>query len=189
MRDIDELFQKAKDDLAKAHQREGKAREALETAIADKSRLEGFLTVLGQYVHLPAGKSGETQIKGGRQSRLGTSAIALLRAHGSPMPIGPLADAVEGDGHEIGGGDRRNAYLASYLSKDPRLISIRGSGWWAPELGDPPGHAGLNADRPENTEPPDDTLSEGSSVAGSGEPVSLLDLQHYRMGGGGTRNN
>ena len=100
------------------------------------------------------------------------------------MQIGPLADAVESAGFDIGGGDRRNAYLASYLSKDPRLEFIRGRGWWAPELGPVPG---LSADDPpEDTEPPSAEASEGSSVAGSGEPVGLLDLQRYRMGGGGT---
>jgi hypothetical protein len=102
------------------------------------------------------------------------------------MDIDPLADAVERAGVEIGGGERRNAYLASYLSKDPRLVYIRRRGWWAPELGDPPEQQSPN-DPPENTEPPDDLSPEGSGVAGShmNGPVSSYDAD-YRMGGGGT---
>jgi hypothetical protein len=93
---------------------------------------------------------------------------------------------VEEMGVQIGGGERRNAYLASYLSKDPRLKYHRGRGWWPVELGELPAS---DADLlPTNSDPPADSSPGGSREAGARDAgtASLVDLPTYRMGGGGT---
>ena len=172
-----------------------RAREALQAAAAEKSRLSSFLAVLAQYGDLPApAPKSAVSPKGSRVSKQGTAAIEVIASRREPMFVDALADALETAGVEIGGGAKRNSYLASYLSKDPRLKFVRGRGWWAIELGALPDDA---AQAPsENTEPPDDLLSEGSRVAGiqvNGPAdreagTTLLEPPTYRMGGGGTCN-
>lgn len=189
---ITEVLEQAKIDLAKAEQREARAREALEAAAVEKSRLTNFLSVLTQYGGLPAVKlSTAAPSKGARESRQGTAAVEVISDRGAPMLVDPLADAIEQKGVEIGGGAKRNSYLASYLSKDPRLKFLRGKGWWVIALGDLAEHDGQPS---EDTEPPTDRADEGSSVAGirvNGPAdreagTTLLEPPAYRMGGGGT---
>lgn len=191
---VAEIVKRARADLAKAEQREARAREALEAAAAEKLRLTNFLSVLAQYGDAPAATRGPSSIKGGRFSKQGTAAVEAITDRMAPMSIDALGDTIERMGVEIGGGAKRNAYLASYLSKDPRLEFIRGKGWWVPELGDLPSEETLR--RSENTEPSDDHASEGHGVAGIARNgpadreagATLLEPTTYRMGGGGTCN-
>ena len=190
MTTVAEIVERARGDLAKTEQREARAREALDAATAEKLRLANFLSVLAQYDDLPAAKPSSSRAKGARLTLRGSAAVRAITDRMAPMTIEALGDALEQMGVKIGGGAKRNAYLASYLSKDPRVEFIRGKGWWAPELGDAPGDA-----RPsENTKPSDDHSSEGSGVAGiqaNGPALreagsTLLEPPTYRMGGGGT---
>jgi hypothetical protein len=190
---VAEIVERARADLAKAEQREARAREALEAAAAEKQRLTNFLSVLAQYGDSPPAKAGATSSKS-RFSKQGTAAVEVITDHMEPLSIDALGDALQQMGVEIGGGAKRNAYLASYLSKDPRLEFIRGKGWWVLELGDISGSAAAHVS--EDTEPPDERSSEGSGVVETArnDPAdreagpSLLEPTTYRMGGGGTCN-
>lgn len=191
---VSEIVERARADLAKAEQREVRAREALEAAAAEKLRLANFLSVLAQYDDTQAAKAGSSPGKASRLSGRGSAAVQAITDRMAPMSIDALGDALEQMGVETGGGAKRNAYLASYLSKDPRLEFIRGKGWWVPELGGIPGDS--TPPPSEDTEPPDDHSSEGSGVAGiqangpAGREAgpTLLEPATYPMGGGGPCN-
>ena len=139
MRTINDVVEEARADLAKAEQREVRARDALNSALADKERLENFLGTLASYVDVPAAKASVAmkapRASAGRPTRYGDLAIERITDRRQPMRIADIAAALEREGIELKGGEKRNAYLASYLSKDPRLKYVERRGWWVIELG------------------------------------------------------
>lgn len=194
MRTVPEILEQARADLERAEARERRAREAAAEARADVDRLTAFLATLGQYVQegaKPGVQDGAKPARVSKETRVGAAAVEIITLHGRPMQIGPLNEGLLARGVDVGGGERRNAYLASYLSKDSRLRFYRGLGWWPVALGEPPSVEAVDSTSGD-TEASDDE-SEASGVVGdpAANGVAGFDLWEtptYRMGGGGTRN-
>lgn len=198
--DVRQLLERAQMDLARAESREGKAREALEAAVAEGERLRAFVQTLTEYVQAETKaekfSSSRESPKADRFQRIAEDAILQARR---PLSIDEIRQAIKARGVSIGGGERENAYLASYLSKADRIAFIRSVGWWLE--GQPWPHAQACDGSPESTPPSGANQPEGGrapidGARSSGNEHRALSVEKrssqplepkpYRTGGGGT---
>lgn len=133
----EELIARAKADLIKQEAAESRALEALERAREEQIKLRAFIEMLGRYAGVDASQVPAPQpsrVRASRSRELVDKAIDLIRSNEHPLGIGVLADQIEDAGLEIGG-QNRNATLAGYLSRDPRVKYLQGIGWTVTEQG------------------------------------------------------
>lgn len=152
-----DLIEKARADLAKARTQERRAQDLLNTAQAERVRLEHFFEQLERYsAEKPA--ADDVDGRGSKTKEIVSAAIDIVTMASAPVSIGDLYDALIASSIEIGG-EQPKSNLAGFLSRasarGANIQFIKGEGW-APKKR--PGSGLFNNDAPESPSPPRATV-------------------------------
>jgi hypothetical protein len=119
------FYTQAKRDLEKARIALTRAQQAAEAAASEVSRLKHFVEQYEMYIQRETLTTSNIPNKG---AMLQDNVVKIIEDFGAPMSIQDIVDRLNLINIEIGG-ENKAANLASYLSRDSRLIFERGSGW------------------------------------------------------------
>lgn len=129
MADIDEIFARVRSDFEKSLRDEARAQDSLIKASRDVARFRATLETLEAYVAVPAlAQSRESGVarEGSKAKKIVDIAISYIERSGPTF--GPvLMENVQFNGIDLGNNPKQQ--FASAMSRDPRVLFDRETGW------------------------------------------------------------